>query len=119
MPLSADRVQETSATTGTGALTLDGAVSGFQAFSSAFASGTEVYYTITMGADYEIGRGTFTTTLARDEVYESTNGDALVNWGVGEKSVFVTLPARQANMQSAAWAQQVWAMYQPNTFGVL
>jgi hypothetical protein len=120
MPLTADRVRETTTTTGTGALTLAGAAAGYQTFSAAFASGTEVYYTITDGTGWEVGRGTFTTTLSRDVVLQSTNSDALVNWGAGTKDVFVTAPAQVVNSMGAAWPQQVWAMYQgDSTFGVL
>ena len=73
MPSVSDRVKETTTTTGTGAITLAGAVSGFEAFSSAFASGTEVYYTIAGGTQWEVGIGTFTTTLSRDTVLASMN----------------------------------------------
>ena len=40
----ADRVRETSTTTGTGTLNLAGAVSGFQTFSSAIGNTNTTYY---------------------------------------------------------------------------
>ena len=41
-----DRVKETSTTTGTGCLTLGGAVTGYQSFDSAIGSGNTTYYAI-------------------------------------------------------------------------
>ena len=41
----ADRVQETTTTTGTGTVTLAGAVTGFQSF-SAIGNGNSTFYTI-------------------------------------------------------------------------
>jgi len=90
-----DRVKETSTTTGTGTLTLAGAVTGFQSF-AAIGNGNTTYYTITNGTDWEVGIGTYTssgTTLSRDTVLSSSNSGSKVNWGVGSKEVFVTYPA--------------------------
>lgn len=95
-----DRVRETSATTGTGTFTLAGAVYGYQPF-SAVGNANQTYYTIydqTSGA-WEVGIGTYTlsgTTLSRDTVLSSSNGGALVPFGVGTKDVFVTYPAEKA-----------------------
>ena len=41
-----DRVKETSTTTGLGTFTLDGAVTGFETFSSAIGNTSLTYYTI-------------------------------------------------------------------------
>jgi hypothetical protein len=93
----ADRVRETSTTTGTGTLTLDGAVTGFRTFGSAIGSGNTCYYTITLGADWEVGLGTVGTgTLARTTVLKSSNSNSAVNFGAGTKDVFVTYPADKA-----------------------
>lgn len=92
----ADRVKETTTTTGTGAITLAGAVTGFRTFASALSSGDRVYYAIVTAVsqtEWEVGIGTFTTTLARDTVLASSNSNALVNFSAGSKEVFVTLPA--------------------------
>jgi len=104
MPLViADRVRETSTTTGTGTLTLDGAVTGFRTFGSAIGDGNTCYYTITLGADYEIGLGTVGTgTLARTTVLKSSNSNSAVNFGAGTKDVFVTYAADVAAITSAA-----------------
>jgi len=90
-----DRVRETTATTGTGTVTLDGAVDGFQPF-SVLGDGSETYYAIVLGTEWEVGVGTYTssgTTLSRDEVLDSSNSGSLVDFAVGIKDVFVTYPA--------------------------
>ena len=90
-----DRVKETTATTGTGTLTLAGADTGFQSF-SVIGDGNTTYYTITDGTDWEVGIGTYTasgTTLSRDTITSSSNSGSAVNWGAGSKDVFVTAPA--------------------------
>jgi len=92
-----DRVQETSTTTGTGTLTLAGAVTGFQSF-SVIGNANTTYYAIVMDNSFEIGIGTYTssgTTLSRDTVLESSNSGSLVNFGAGTKSVFCTYPAEK------------------------
>jgi hypothetical protein len=98
MPLViADRVRETSTTTGTGTLTLDGAVTGFRTFSSAIGNTNTCYYTITLGADYEIGVGTVAAgTLARTTILKSSNSNNAVNFGAGTKDVFATYAADRA-----------------------
>ena len=100
----ADRVQETTTTTGTGTYTLAGAKDGFQSF-AAVGNGNTTYYACTDGTDYEIGIGTYTasgTTLARTTIIESSNSDTAVNWGAGEKNIFVTLPASKAIFEDAS-----------------
>jgi hypothetical protein len=94
-----DRVQETSVTTGTGTLTLAGAVVGFQTFSSAIGNTNTTYYAISMAgsSDFEVGIGTVGAgTLTRDTVLESSNANALVNFAAGTKNVFCTYPADKA-----------------------
>jgi hypothetical protein len=56
----------------------------------------EIYYAITNATDWEIGIGTLSingTELYRNTVLESSNSNALVNWGAGSKDVFCTFPA--------------------------
>ena len=93
----ADRVKETTATTGTGTVTLAGASVGFQSF-AVIGNGNTTFYTIALqnGAEWEVGIGTYTssgTTLSRDSVLASSNSGALVNFSAGTKDVFVTYPA--------------------------
>ena len=93
-----DRVQETTTTTGTGTVTLAGAVTGYQSF-AAIGNANTTYYCITDGTNWETGLGTYTssgTTLARTTVLESSNSNNLVNFPAGSKNVFVTYPASQA-----------------------
>ena len=98
MPLViADRVRETSTTTGTGTLTLAGAVSGFQTFSTAIGNTNTCYYTIVNGSEFEIGLGTVGAgTLARTTVLKSSNAGSAVNFSAGTKDVFATYPADRA-----------------------
>lgn len=92
-----DRVKETTTTTGTGAVSLSGAVAGYVAFLDVYADGiTNIPYCIAGGTEWEVGLGTFTlsgTTLSRDTVLASSNSGALVNFSAGGKDVFVTLPS--------------------------
>ena len=95
-----DRVKETTATTGTGTVTLAGAVTHFEAF-SAIGNTNTTYYCIvhenTSYDEWEVGYGVYTlsgTTLTRTAV-TSSNGDALVSFTAGTKSVFCTLPANK------------------------
>lgn len=96
-----DRVKETTATTGTGTLTLAGALTGFQSFSSALSDGDTTYYAIfeSSTGEWEVGLGTFTasgTTLARTTVLASSNAGSAVNLTAGSAEVFVTQPAGKA-----------------------
>lgn len=95
-----DRVQETTTTTGTGTLTLGGAVTGYQSF-SAVGDGNTTYYAIyaTGSPDWEVGIGVYTasgTTLSRDTVLASSNGGALVDFPAGSKNVWCDYPAGKA-----------------------
>lgn len=100
-----DRVKETTATAGTGTVTLAGASTGFQSF-AAIGNGNTTYYAIvdaTTGA-WEVGLGTYTsagTTLSRDTVLESSNANALVNFAANVKDVFCTYPADKSVLLDA------------------
>ena len=93
-----DRVQETSTTTGTGTLTLAGAVTQFQTFSSAVGNGNTTYYTIynAGGSLWEVGIGTVGAgTLARTTVLASSNAGSLVSF-TGTLYVFCDYPASKS-----------------------
>jgi len=91
----ADRVRETTTSTGTGTITLGGAVQGFQRF-SVLGDGNTTYYTIQGTIQWEVGIGTYNAnTLTRDTVLDSSSAGSLVNFSGGTKDVFVTLPAEK------------------------
>lgn len=103
----ADRVKDTTTTTGTGSVTLAGsAPAGYRTFSSAFATGGRIWYCIEAvdgsgvpTGDWEVGYGTLTaaTTLARTQVTASSNAGAAVNFSAGTKNVFCTIPGIYMN----------------------
>jgi hypothetical protein len=69
----ANRVREITTTTGTGDITLGGALAGCIRFVDAFAEGDTVTYVIEDGDNYEIGTGTLASgnRLERTQVQES------------------------------------------------
>ena len=99
-----DRVKETSTTTGTGTLTLAGAVTGFETFSSAIGNTNTTYYAIVANnGEFEVGLGTVAAgTLARTTIISSSNSDAAVNLPAGTKDVFCTLPASKSVILDAS-----------------
>ncbi|WP_080435177.1 hypothetical protein [Burkholderia cenocepacia] len=98
-----DRVQETTTSTGTGALSLAGAMTGFRTFSSVCANADTFYYglqavtgTGVPSGNWEIGIGTYNAsanTLSRTTVLASSNGGAVVNLAAGTTQVWMDLPA--------------------------
>lgn len=116
MPVLANRARMSTATTGTGTITLGSAESGYQSFAAAgIADGQVVRYVITEGSDWEIGTGTYTasgTTLSRT-VSESSNSGSPINL-LGGASVFVTVGAEE--LQFAADMNQGVATTNSPTF---
>jgi hypothetical protein len=101
----ADRIQETTNTTGTGAYTLGGAVAGFQTFASVASDTDTVYYSVTDNVDFEVGLGTYASgggTITRTTVFSSSNSGSAVNWGIGTKNIFLTYPADKAVLEDAS-----------------
>jgi hypothetical protein len=98
----ADRVLETTTTTGTGALTLAGAVVGFRTFASVCANGDTAYYYaeevdasgVPTGA-WETGIGTWGTggVFTRTTVHASSNAGAAVSFAAGTKRVGLAVTA--------------------------
>lgn len=117
-----DRVKETTTTTGTGDITLAGAVAQFRPFNAVFTAGASwpaadyIYYAVVgqSGTEWEVGKGYLTdaTTMVRETVFSSSNAGALVNFSAGTKDVFNTIPAErmeelwtkgQANALARGW----------------
>ncbi len=91
----ADRVVETTQTTGTGTLDLDGASTGFRTFVAGIGDGNTAAYVISDGVEWETGTGVVTDgspdTLSRVTVLASSNGGSKVNWtndNANERDVF-------------------------------
>lgn len=105
--ITKSRVRETTTTTGTGAVTLGGAPTGYRTFSAAVGNGNTCPYAILHQTDgsWEIGIGTIAvsgnTTLTRTTVLESSNSGSAVNFAVGTKDVILTLPPDRAVMLDA------------------
>lgn len=90
----ADRIKETTSTSGTGTMTLAGAASGYRAF-SVLGDGARCYYRVESGTDWEIGIGTYTssgTTLSRDQIIASTNSGSAITLS-GTSTVYHDVPA--------------------------
>lgn len=100
-----DRVKETSTTTGTGDITLAGAVTQFESFNTNY--GTQVWFPYAIvgqsGSEWEVGFGflSASTTLVRSEVTASSNSNALVNFSAGTKDVFVPVTGALATNLSS------------------
>jgi len=100
----ADRVKETTTTTGTSDFSLGGAASGFQTFSAGVGNNNTTYYAVSLGSDWEVGLGTLSSdglTLARTTVLQSSNSDTKVSFASGAKDVFVTYPADKSVLLDA------------------
>jgi len=96
----ADRVRETTTSTGTGTITLAGAVDGFQSF-SVIGNNNTTYYTIASTTQWEVGIGQYYGgTLSRDTILSSSTGSA-VNLSAGSKDVFVCYPAGKSVNEDA------------------
>lgn len=121
--ITADRVLETTTTTGTGNITLAGNVSGFRAFSSVCATNdTGPYYIEGVDAngvptgEFETGLFTYSAanTLTRTTVLASSNAGAAVNFSAGTKRVGIgPLGSVRVDVQiftaSGTWTKPGWA----------
>lgn len=98
----ADRVQETTTTTGHGNVTLAGATAQYQTFNAAVGSNNFTYYTLTdaNNVGWETGVGEFVNpnTLVRSNasVISSTNSNNCITLSSGTHTVFCSEPARAA-----------------------
>lgn len=110
MTVFVNRAWMSTATSGTGTITLGSALSGYQTFADAGVADTNVVrYTIIDGANWEIGLGTYTssgTTMTRS-VSESSNADAAVNLS-GSATVFLTAAAADINFREKLTANRTY-----------
>jgi len=102
-----DRVKETTTTTGTGAVSLGGAVTGFETFAAGIGNSNTTYYCIAHQdqAEFEVGLGTLdgdSSDLTRTTVISSSNSDSAVNFSSGTKDVFCTIPASKMLFKDAS-----------------
>lgn len=95
MLILADRVKESSLSTGVGAVTLNGPVAGYQAFSGVLSSGDQTYYTIVNNQAWEVGVGTYSSSsISRDTILSSSTGSK-INLS-GQSFVFIAYPAEKS-----------------------
>lgn len=117
-----DRVVETTTTTGTGAVTLAGAVAGYRTFASATNNGDDLRYLIEAvdangvpTGDWEAGYGfRSANTIVRSGVTASSNAGALVNFAAGTKRVHLCATSGQLGFRGALVRNSV--DYGPNDF---
>lgn len=97
MPFIADRVKETTTTSGTGTITLAGAVSGYRTFTSAFATGTVVPYCIIDGTAWETGYGTLATSSTLTRNFQASSTGSILSLSGGTSTVFVSLTGKSTH----------------------
>jgi len=97
--ISADRVRDTSTTTGTSAFVVTGTAptGGYRTFSAVCTTNDTFYYCIQgqTTSEWEVGLGTYssTNTITRTTIIASSNSGSAVSFAAGTKDVFITLPA--------------------------
>lgn len=106
-----DCVVETTTTTGTGDITLAGAVVGFKTFASVMTSPNDVTFYLIEAIDgsgnrtgeWETGLGTYSAanTLTRTTVHKSSNANAAVNFAAGTKRVIMSLTTAKVAYRGA------------------
>jgi hypothetical protein len=102
--ITADRVLDTSTTTGTSPLVMSGtAPTGYRPFSAVMSTSDTCFY----GAqhetadEWETGFGTYssTNTLTRTAIISSSNGGSAVSFSAGTKDVWIDFPASKVFQQ--------------------
>jgi len=121
------RVKQTVTTTGTGGvfdLTSGTAPTGFLSFADVHAQlalgNYYVFYAMDDGTNFEIGSGVFSgfgATLTRDAVIVSSNANAAVDWGAGDKTLALINYASGAVAVDGASAASFSTGSLPEAFG--
>lgn len=96
--ITADRVRDTSTSTGTGSFVVSAAPPlGYRTLSTVLTTSDTFYYCIShqTANEWEVGLGTWSgsSTFARTTVYSSSNSGSAVTFSAGTKDVFLTLAA--------------------------
>jgi len=99
--ITADRVLDSSTSTGTGAFVVSGTpASGYRTFSAVMSVGDTCYYSIQgqTTSEWEVGLGTYSSanTLTRTTIYSSSNSNSAVTFSAGTKNVFITMVASKS-----------------------
>lgn len=105
--VTADRVLDSSTSTGTGAFVVSGTpAAGYRTFSAVLSVSDTFYYSIqhqTMN-EWEVGLGTYSSanTLTRTTIYSSSNAGSAVTFSAGTKDVFITMAAARSPQLNAS-----------------
>lgn len=99
--VTADRVLDTSTSTGTGAIVVSGTPpNGYRTFSAVLSTSDTFYYSIQHQTlnEWEVGLGTYSSanTFARTTIYSSSNAGSAVTFSAGTKDVFITMAAARS-----------------------
>jgi len=99
--ITADRVLDSSTSTGTGAFVVSGTpAAGYRTFSAVMSVSDTCYYSIQgqTTSEWEVGLGTYSSanTLTRTTVYSSSNSGSAVTFSAGTKNVFITMAASKS-----------------------
>jgi hypothetical protein len=105
--VTADRVYDTSTSTGTGAIAVSGtAPTGYRTFSAVLSVSDTFYYSIQHQTlnEWEVGLGTYSSanTFARTTIYSSSNAGSAVTFSAGTKDVFITMAAARSPQLDAS-----------------
>ena len=105
--ITADRVLDSSTSTGTGAFVVSGTpAAGYQTFSAVMSVGDTCYYSIQgqTTSEWEVGLATYSSanTLTRTTVYSSSNSGSAVTFSAGTKNVMLTMAASRSPQLNAS-----------------
>lgn len=96
----ADRVKETTTTTGTGTYSLGGAAAGFRTFVAGVGDANRCTYCVSDGVDWEINEGVVADatpdTLTRERLLASSTGSA-ISWAAGSRQIYGVYSAADMN----------------------